>query len=55
MSDVTMQNAFTIHDVVMVFKPRIAVAIMLSAVGGMAVVEGASPGLLQLSLLAIAV
>jgi len=55
MSDVTMQNAFTIRDVVMVFKPRIAVAIMLSAVGGMAVVEGASPGLLQLSLLAIAV
>ena len=55
MSDVTMQNAFTIRDVVMVFKPRIAVAIMLSAVGGMAVVEGASPGLLQLSLLAFAV
>ena len=39
----------------MVFKPRIAVAIMLSAVGGMAVVDGASPGLLQLGLLAIAV
>ncbi len=55
MSDVTMQNAFTIRDVVMVFKPRIAVAIMLSAIGGMAVVDGASPGLLQLGLLAIAV
>lgn len=55
MSDVTMPNGSTIRDVVMVFKPRIAVAIMLSAVGGMAVVDGASPGLLQLSLLAIAV
>ncbi len=46
MSDVTMQSAFTIRDVVMVFKPRIAVAIMLSAVGGMAVVDGTSPGFL---------
>lgn len=55
MSDVTMPNGSTIRDAVMVFKPRIAVAIMLSAVGGMAVVDGASPGLLQLSLLAIAV
>ncbi len=55
MSDVTMQNAFNIRDVVMVFKPRIAVEIMLSAVGGMAVVDGTSPGLLQLGLLAIAV
>ena len=55
MTDVTMRNDATLRDAIMVFKPRIAVAIMLSAVGGMAVVDGTSPGLWRLSLLAIAV
>ena len=55
MTDITMQGSTTLRDAVMVFKPRIAIAIMLSAIGGMAVVDGPSPGLLQLGLLAIAV
>ena len=55
MTDVTMQSSTTLRDAVMVFKPRIAIAIMLSAIGGMAVVDGPSPGLLQLGLLAFAV
>ncbi len=55
MTDITMQRDSTIRDAIMVFKPRIAVAIMLSAIGGMAVVDAPSPGLGPLALLAIAV
>lgn len=51
----TMQASPTIRDAIMVFKPRIAVAIALSAVGGIAVTQGAAPSLGRLALLAIAV
>ncbi len=55
MTDVTLERSTTINDAIMVFKPRIAVAIMLSAVGGIAVAEGPSPGIIPLGLLAFAV
>ena len=55
MSDITIQAHSPMRDVIMVFKPRIAVAIMLSAIGGMAVVDAPSPGLLPLAVLAVAI
>jgi protoheme IX farnesyltransferase len=45
----------TIRDVVMVFKPRIALFIMLSALGGMAVSPGPAPAAWQITALALAV
>ncbi len=55
MSFVTMGQSATISDVISVFKPRIAASISLSAIGGIAVAQGPSPGLWRLTLLAIAV
>lgn len=43
------------RDVVGIFKPRIAVSIMLSAVGGLAVTPGALPAAWQMVVLAVAV
>ena len=51
----TMPASPTIRDAIMVFKPRIAVAIALSAIGGIAVTQGTAPSLGRLALLAIAV
>jgi len=55
MTVTTMERGTTIGDAIMVFKPRIAAAIMLSAIGGIAVADGPSPGLGRLFLVAIAV
>lgn len=55
MSFVTMGQSATISDVISVFKPRIAASITLSAIGGIAVAQGSSPGLWRLTLLAVAV
>ncbi len=56
MTATTIEGGTTVRDAIMVFKPRIALAIMLSAIGGIAVADGvASPGFIKLSLLAIAV
>ena len=55
MTLVTTRPSATINDAIMVFKPRIAAAITLSALGGIAVAEGASPGFIPLTLLAVAV
>ena len=55
MTVTTMERGTTIGDAIMVFKPRIAAAIMLSAIGGIAVADGPSPGLGRLCLVAIAV
>lgn len=50
-----IQNTSTIRDVIMVFKPRIAVAIALSAAGGIAITQGPAPDILRLALLTFAV
>lgn len=56
MTTATLRADSTIRDAVMVFKPRIALAIMLSAIGGIAVAEGPeAPGFAQLAVLALAV
>lgn len=55
MTATTMEQGTTIRDAILVFKPRIAVAIMLSAVGGIAVADGPSPGFERLALLSLAV
>ncbi len=55
MTSVTTRPSATFSDAIMVFKPRIAAAIALSAIGGIAVSEGSSPGFVRLSLLTIAV
>ena len=56
MTATTVNADTTIRDAIMVFKPRIALAIMLSALGGIAVARGpASPGAVELGLLAVAV
>jgi protoheme IX farnesyltransferase len=56
MTATTVNADTTVRDAIMVFKPRIAFAIMLSALGGIAVADDpASPGVVQLGLLAIAV
>jgi protoheme IX farnesyltransferase len=52
----TQVETATVRDVVMVFKPRIAFAIMLSAIGGIAVGgSSATVGVFELALLSIAV
>jgi len=51
----TIEQGSTIRDVIMVFKPRIAVAIALSAAGGIAVTQGPAPDFGRLVLLTIAV
>ncbi|MBL4600000.1 MAG: protoheme IX farnesyltransferase [Rhizobiaceae bacterium] len=51
----TIQQGSTIRDVIMVFKPRIAVAIALSAAGGIAITQGPAPDFGRLVLLTIAV
>lgn len=50
-----MQSNATIRDAIMVFKPRIALVIMLSAIGGIAVTQGSDVSLGRLILLSIAV
>lgn len=55
MSVSTVPNSPTLRDVFMVFKPRIAVFIALSAVGGFAVTQGTAPSFTRLALLAFAV
>ena len=55
MTVTTMDRSSTIGDAIMVFKPRIAVAIMLSAIGGIAIAEGPWPGFGPAVLLSIAV
>jgi len=55
MTVMTVEREATIGDAIKVFKPRIAAAIMLSAIGGIAVSHGASPGPGRITLLAIAV
>ncbi|MGI9378660.1 MAG: heme o synthase [Methyloligellaceae bacterium] len=55
MTIATLRSETTLRDVIMVFKPRIAAAIMLSAIGGIAVTQGAAVSLGRLSLLALAV
>ncbi len=55
MTAVALERPATMRDAIMVFKPRIAVAIMLSAIGGIAVSPGPAPAFWQLALLSIAV
>ena len=55
MTATTMDRSATIGDAIMVFKPRIAMAIMLSAIGGIAIADGPWPGLGPAVLLSIAV
>ena len=55
MTTTSMEHVSTIRSAISVFKPRIAVAIMASAVGGIAVTQGPTPALWQLALLAVAV
>ena len=55
MTALTMERTSTVYDAIMVFKPRIAFAIMLSAMGGIAVAQGDMPGLFQLLALSFAV
>ncbi len=55
MTAATMVRSNTIADAVMVFKPRIAFAIMLSTIGGLAVARGPMPDLWQATLLSLAV
>ena len=56
MTAITRNADTSVRDVVMVFKPRIALAIMLSAIGGMSVAsDPLSVGLGQLAVVAIAV
>lgn len=51
----TIQAGSTIRSAIMVFKPRIAVAIMASALGGIAITRGPVPDIGRLALLALAV
>ena len=55
MTVAALERSTTMRDAIMVFKPRIAVAIMLSAIGGIAVSPGSAPAIWQLALLSIAV
>jgi protoheme IX farnesyltransferase len=55
MTAVTMVRSNAVADAVMVFKPRIAFAIMLSTIGGLAVAQGPMPELWQATLLSLAV
>jgi len=55
MTAATMERSNTIADAIMVFKPRIAFAIMLSAIGGLAVAQGPMPEAWRLVLLSLAV
>lgn len=55
MTAATMVRSNAIADAVMVFKPRIAFAIMLSTIGGLAVAQGPMPELWQATLLSLAV
>ncbi len=55
MTALTIERTSTVYDAIMVFKPRIAFAIMLSAMGGIAVAQGEMPGPLQLTALSFAV
>lgn len=50
-----MPSTTLTHDLVSVFKVRIGITIMLSAVGGMAIASGPLPGAWQAGLLALAV
>ncbi|MCP4183800.1 MAG: protoheme IX farnesyltransferase [Hyphomicrobiales bacterium] len=50
-----MQAGLTFRSAIMVFKPRIALAIMLSAIGGIAVTQGSTPGIGKLAMLSLAV
>jgi protoheme IX farnesyltransferase len=55
MTATVTENRNTFRDAIMVFKPRIAVFIMLSATGGMAVAQGPMPEFWRLAVLALAV
>ncbi len=55
MSTLAIGRSSTISDAIMVFKPRIAIAIMLSAMGGLAVAQGQMPDLWQAAVLSLAV
>ncbi len=55
MASTAIQAGPTIRSAIMVFKPRIAVAIMLSAIGGFAVTQGSTPGIGRLLILSVAV
>jgi len=50
-----LRAAVSVKELVGVFKPRIAVSIMLSALGGIAITPGAMPGALQVVTLAVGV
>ncbi|MDX1709861.1 MAG: heme o synthase [Rhodovibrionaceae bacterium] len=49
------ENASLVREIVLIFKPRIAVAIMLSAVAGVAIAADPLPELWRIGLLALAV
>jgi protoheme IX farnesyltransferase len=51
----TRGSAGLVREIVLIFKPRIAVAIMLSAVAGVAIAAGPLPALWRIALLALAV
>ena len=55
MTTLAMERTNTVSDVIKVFKPRIALSIMLSAIGGVAVAQGTMPEAWRLAALAIAV
>ena len=55
MNTAATASRFSVRDAIMVFKPRIAVFIMLSAAGGMAVAQGPMPDFWRLAVLALAV
>jgi protoheme IX farnesyltransferase len=50
-----LSAAVSVKEFIGIFKPRIAVSIMLSALGGMAITPGAMPGTLQVMTLAVGV
>lgn len=55
MTAATMERSSTVYDAILVFKPRIAFAIMLSAMGGIAVGQGEMPDMFQILALSLAV
>ena len=55
MSDVTVDLRISPREIIGIFKPRIAFAIMLSALGGLAIAPGPLPNAWQAALVAIAV
>jgi protoheme IX farnesyltransferase len=54
-NDPALRAAVSVKEFIGIFKPRIAVSIMLSALGGMAITPGVMPGALQVATLAVGV